>query len=199
MAESNSKGSPANGGSSRSGWSESEKYSLLLQIIKQGNVKPTLSNIELPGRTTKAITHAWNNIKKEVEASTEGGDGDSAPQTPASTTKAKPKAKSATRATPASKGRKRTKAVDAEGDSDGDREPDEAEPTPTKKRRVRATPKATPKKKIKAEADAAEEGDQADHQEIQNKSSKEDAAATHASLEGAVTGPVEAGDSADSN
>ncbi|KAH8656056.1 hypothetical protein BGZ60DRAFT_417691 [Tricladium varicosporioides] len=108
------------------GWSEAEKYSLMLQIICQlggaGDKFPNIkfTEIDLPGRTPKAMSHAWQNIKAEALAFKKNEDG--APAAPATPKKrAAPKGdatpRSATKkakATP--KKEKRAKESDDEAD-----------------------------------------------------------------------------------
>jgi hypothetical protein len=49
----------------------------LLKIIHNlgGDKGPKLAEIEMPGRTTKALTHAWAKIKAEAAAAGTGGEG----------------------------------------------------------------------------------------------------------------------------
>ncbi|RDW68002.1 hypothetical protein BP6252_09398 [Coleophoma cylindrospora] len=116
---SDNEGTPAKGGA-RQGYSEQEKYAFLLQIINQlskdGN-KVKISEISMPGRTTKALTHLWANIRKEAEASapkTSNGDGDDAAAATGAAGPSKPKE---TKAPTTPRKKKAEAAEGAEGES----------------------------------------------------------------------------------
>ncbi|RDW73764.1 hypothetical protein BP5796_07206 [Coleophoma crateriformis] len=127
---SDNEGTPAKGGA-RQGYSEQEKYVFLLQIINQlckdGN-KVKISDINMPGRTTKALTHLWANIRKEAEASTtKAANGDAGDAAAGAAGPSKPK-ETKTPATPRKK-----KAETAEG-AEGESAKKKQKQTPRKKK-----------------------------------------------------------------
>ncbi|EMR62931.1 hypothetical protein UCREL1_10130 [Eutypa lata UCREL1] len=52
-------------------WTDAEKYTLMVQIIKQltaGGIKIKLSELSMPGRTTKSLSHMLGKIRDEAAA-----------------------------------------------------------------------------------------------------------------------------------
>ncbi|OTB08160.1 hypothetical protein M426DRAFT_7966 [Hypoxylon sp. CI-4A] len=72
-------------------WSQEEKTSFLVQVMDQltkGGASIPFAQVNLPGRTTKSMTHLVSKLRAEVRASMEGnGNGDKLPVTPAATPK----------------------------------------------------------------------------------------------------------------
>ncbi|KAI0453113.1 hypothetical protein F5B21DRAFT_505672 [Xylaria acuta] len=137
-------------------WTEDEKTKFLVQAVKQMQAaggKLSFKNIEVEGRTPKALTHLWDKLSKDATYSNQddndndAGDPaepDSKPSTPA------PKRGGAT---PGS--RKRTAETAAIGEGDDAKEPPA---TPTVKRQRKA-PAAKAKAKAAAVTQAVDEGE----------------------------------------
>ncbi|CAG8980909.1 hypothetical protein HYALB_00012789 [Hymenoscyphus albidus] len=109
----------------KTAWSEEEKMSLLLQIIKQQgggeSMKVKWQDIHLPGRTAKSMTHVWAKIRQEAAAFDAG---EKVPVTPRKRKSAKDDeggtpSPTKKKATPKAKGKKGAKK-DEDSDNDGD-------------------------------------------------------------------------------
>ncbi|KAH8680870.1 hypothetical protein BX600DRAFT_504619 [Xylariales sp. PMI_506] len=74
----------------KSGWSEGEKYTLLLKMIQQlteSGGKLNIANLDLPGRTPKACSRMIAKIKAEAVALSTSSGSPGSPSTPASARK----------------------------------------------------------------------------------------------------------------
>ncbi|KAI1503876.1 hypothetical protein F5X99DRAFT_406557 [Biscogniauxia marginata] len=144
MSDNPTNGASANGSDAKK-WTEGEKYTLLLKIIKQltdGGAKIKLADLDMPGRTPKALSHTIAAIKKEASQSNGsngggggggGGGGASVPATPTGK-RGKAPGSGASGATTPGTGRKRAKKADPEANyEDGDSEP--STPAPKRQRR----------------------------------------------------------------
>ncbi|RYP57955.1 hypothetical protein DL769_009177 [Monosporascus sp. CRB-8-3] len=168
MADSNNTNESAGGK-----WTEAEKASMMVQIIEQltsAGAKVRLGDLNMPGRTTKSLTHMLGKIKEEAaahkrEGANASGSG-SVPATPKAKAGSKKGVSSASATGTGTGGRKRTKAVATATGSDvgedGEKDGDFGDATPTKKRQ-RRTP--APKKRArvfksdaKAEDTVSEDG-----------------------------------------
>ncbi|KAF4631380.1 hypothetical protein G7Y89_g6754 [Cudoniella acicularis] len=100
------------------GWSDAEKYSLLLQIIKQiggDRLSIKFDKIVLPGRTPKAMTHVWAKIRAEAAEFGESTDASAAvPATPRKRGPAKDKAAATPKKPKASPKKKASKKADSD-------------------------------------------------------------------------------------
>ncbi|RYP56204.1 hypothetical protein DL771_011991 [Monosporascus sp. 5C6A] len=141
MADSNNTNESAG-----SKWTDAEKASMMVQIIDQltsAGGKVRLGELNMPGRTTKSLTHMLGKIKDEAAAhKVEGGSGSgSVPATPKAKAGPKKGASSASAKGTGTGGRKRTKTVATATGSDagdaGEKDGDYGDATPTKKRQRR--------------------------------------------------------------
>ncbi|RYP10318.1 hypothetical protein DL765_008172 [Monosporascus sp. GIB2] len=167
MADSNNNNESAGGK-----WTDAEKASMMVQIIEQltsAGGKVRLGELNMPGRTTKSLTHMLGKIKEEAALhKREGGSGSGSGSVPA-TPKAKGGSKKGVSSAPGSGtgtgGRKRTKTAAAAtgSDDDGEKDGDYGDAAPTKKRQRRtpASKKRAPvfKSEAKAEDTVSEDGE----------------------------------------
>ncbi|RYO84107.1 hypothetical protein DL766_008110 [Monosporascus sp. MC13-8B] len=165
MADSNNTNESAGGK-----WTDAEKASMMVQIIEQltsAGGKVRLGELNMPGRTTKSLTHMLGKIKEEAALhKREGGSGSgSVPATPKAKGGAKKGASSAPGSGTGTGGRKRTKttaAATGSGDED-EKDGDYGDAASTKKRQRRtpASKKRAPvfKSGAKAEDTVSEDGE----------------------------------------
>jgi len=114
-------------------WTDHEKYKFLLKIIEQSGVTPKFSDLNMPGRTAKSLTHMWHKIKGEIAQGNYGT--------------------AHVAATPRKRGAAKQ---DAENGDDPNTTPKKKRATP-KKATTPKTPKKAPKSKAKIEKEETSE------------------------------------------
>ncbi|KUJ15708.1 uncharacterized protein LY89DRAFT_719430 [Mollisia scopiformis] len=63
--------------SSKKAWTTEENYTFVLKLLAQvtSDKAPKISDIQMPGRSSRALGHQWAKVKSEMAALGEGAEG----------------------------------------------------------------------------------------------------------------------------